>query len=206
MKRAIAAAAKARGSVLLVGILALILFSPAIAQANAARVTQGDARAIFEAFPTGGWAVVLNNGTLEGAPADFLPGSLARIYAMAPGDGRHYCSLNWHLISVTANEGNTVGQSRTNTEIRDFLSQIELDFLLDGVPLDTMRTAIKRTLNPERGFVEAFFVSEGQVMAPEDLSVGQHSLQFTGHRPGQPPNVFPRITFFIDAPGVGTCV
>ncbi len=197
---------RSRFMLAMTAVLLTVLLIPVSAQANAPRVTRGDARAILEAFPTGGWAVVLNGGALEGAPADFFPDSMARIGPMAPWNGRHLCSLDWHVISVTANEGNTVGQSRTNTEIRDFLSQIELDFMLDGAPLDTMRTAIKRTLNPERGFVEAFFVAEGQVMAPEDLSVGQHSLQFTGHRPGQPPNVFPPITFFIDAPGVGVCV
>jgi hypothetical protein len=69
-----------------------------------------------------------------------------------------------------------------------------------------MRRAIKRTTNPQlRGYVEAFYVMEGKVMVPEDLSVGQHSLQFTGLRPGQPPQVFPPITFFI-APGEGACL
>jgi hypothetical protein len=186
-------------------VLATMLL-PAGAQANALRVTQGDARAIFEAYPTGGWAVVLNGGTLEGAPADFFPNSLARIGPMAPWNGRRFCALDWHVISVTANEGNLAGQSRTNAEIRDFLSRIEFDFVLDGTPLDTVRTTVKRTLNPERGFLEAFFMSEGRVMSPEDLAVGQHALQFTGHRPGQPVNVFPAITFVIDAPGTGVCL
>jgi hypothetical protein len=55
-----------------------------------------------------------------------------------------------------------------------------------------MRRAIKRTTNPQlRGYVEAFYVVEGKVMVPEDLSVGQHSLQFTGLRPGQPPSLPP---------------
>jgi hypothetical protein len=63
--------------------------------------------------------------------------------------GRHVCALDWHVINVAAIEGNAVGQSRTNAEIRDLLSQIELDITLDGAPLDTTRTAIARFLNPE---------------------------------------------------------
>ena len=54
---------------------------------TSSRVTRGDAEAIFEAFGSGGWAVFLKGGTVEGAPADFLPGSLARISpALHPGE------------------------------------------------------------------------------------------------------------------------
>ena len=191
----------------LAAVLAMVLLVPGTARANAPRVTEGDARAIFEAFANGGWAERLGDGMLEGAPADFMSNSMARITYMPAWNGRHFCSLDWHVISVAAIDGNAVGQSRTNEEIRDYLSRIELDLRLDGAPLDTLRTAIKRTTNPGfRGLVEAFFVQEGQVIAPEGLSIGQHSLQFTGRRPGQPPNVFPPIYFFIDAAGQGVCV
>jgi hypothetical protein len=193
-------------ALLTLAVLALLVADGA--RANAPRVTQGDAQAIFEAFPNGGWAIILNGGTVEeGAPVDFLPGSLARISPAAQWNGRHFCSLDWHVIGQAANEGNPVGGSRTNEELRETLSQIVFLITLDGALLDTVRTAIKRTTNPERiGAVEAFSVQVGKVMAPEDLSVGQHTLQFTGHRPGQPPNVMPAITFFIDAPGAGTCL
>jgi hypothetical protein len=188
-------------------LLALALLVAAGAQANAPRVTQGDAQAVFEAFGNGGWGVVLNGGNVEeGAPSDFLQDSMARISPAAQWNGRHFCSLDWHVISVAANEGNPLGGSRTNEELRETLSQIVFLITLDGAPLDIETTAIKRTTNPERiGAVEAFYVTAGRVMAPEDLAVGQHSVQFTGVRPGRPPMVMPAITFFIDAPGVGTC-
>jgi hypothetical protein len=207
MKRPIAVAAVAPGSVISICVLALVLFAPAIVQASAPRVTRGDAEAILQAQGGGGWMVRLNGGTLEGAPSDFLQDSLARISPAAAWNGRHFCSLDWHVINVAAIEGNAAGGTRTQLEIREFLSQIEIDINLDGAPLDTVRLAVKRFLNPElRGLVEAYSVTEGRVMAPEDLSVGQHWVQFTGHRPGQPPMVMPPITFFIDAPGVGICV
>jgi hypothetical protein len=174
----------------------------------ARRVTQGDARAVLEAFAAGGWAVVLNGGTVvERAPADFDVDSMARIFPNAQWDGRRFCSLDWHVVSVTLIEGNPAGGSRTNTEIFEALSQRTPLITLDGALLDTERTAAKRFTNPEfRGFVEAFYVSIGALMAPEDLWVGQHSTQFTGIRPGQPPIVMPPVTFFIDAPGEGACL
>ena len=177
------------------------------AQANSPRVTRGDAQAVFEAFGNGGWGIVLNGGNVEqGAPSDFLPDAMARISPAAQWNGRHFCSLDWHVISAAANEGNPLGATRTNSELRETLEGIIFRITLDGALLNTMTTAVKRTTNPERiGAVEAFYVNAGTVMAPEDLAIGPHSVQFTGIRPGRPPQVMPAITFFIDAPGTGTC-
>ena len=189
------------------GVIAIVLLSAASAQATSPRVTEGDAQAVFQAFGNGGWGIVLNGGNVEqGAPSDFLQDSMARISPAAQWNGRHFCSLDWHVISVAANEGNPIGGSRTNEELRETLSQITFLITLDGALLDIETTAIKRTTNPERiGAVEAFYITAGRVMAPEDLAVGQHSVQFTGIRPGRPPAVVPSVTFFIDAPEVGTC-
>jgi hypothetical protein len=195
---------KTKATWLALAVAALALAAPV--QANAPRVTRGDAQAILEAFENGGWAVFLHGEVVEGAPADFRPDSLARIYALG-ANGKHHCSLDWHVINVAAIEGNVEGGSRTTAEIHDFLSRTKLTFTLDGAPLETTRTAIKRFLNPElRGLVEAWWVSEGQVLAPDKLSIGQHTIQFTGQRPGRPPNVMPAITFFIDAAGEGACL
>ena len=197
----------ARGRILSAALLAVTLLLAVSAQANSPRVTRGDAQAAFEAFGNGGWGIVLNGGDVEqGAPADFMPDSMARIVPMAPFNGRHYCSLDWHSISVAANEGNPPGGTRTNSELRETLEGIVVRITLDGALLDTTTTAVKRTTNPERiGAVEAFYVNAGKLMAPEDLAIGPHSAQFTGLRPGRPPQVMPAITFYIDAPGTGTC-
>ena len=193
---------------LVAGVLALVTLFAASAQANSPRVTRGDAQAIFQAWNNGGWAGLLNGGTVEeGAPGDFLPDSIARIAPAAQWNGRHFCSLDWHVIAVAVNEGNAVGESRTNTEIRETLSQVVIFFTLDGLPLDTTTTPVKRMNNPElRGLVEAFSVQAGRVMAPDDLAIGQHSLRALGTRPGRPPTPMGPITFFIDAPDEGTCL
>lgn len=185
----------------------MVLLLAVSAQANAPRVTEGDAQAVFQAFPNGGWAVRLHAERIEGAPADFFPDSKARISPLPLWNGTHFCSLDWHVIDLVVFDGNAQGESRTNKEIQEFLSGIEMVHTLDGAPLDTTRTAVKRFLNPERfGYVEAFFAHEGRVMAPEDLSVGQHSLQVTILSPGGEPEVAPPITFYIDASGTGTCL
>jgi hypothetical protein len=197
----------ARGRILSAALLVVTLILGVNAHANSPRVTRGDAQAVFEAFGNGGWASVLNGGGLEeGAPTDFLPDAMARISPMAQWNGRHFCSLDWHVISVAANEGNPPGGTRTNRELRETLEGIVFRITLDGALLDTTTTAVRRTANPERiGAVEAFYIDAGKLMAPEDLAIGPHSLQFTGLRTGRPPQVMPTITFFIDAPGTGTC-
>ena len=193
--------------VLVIGVVALVTLFAAGAQANSPRVTQGDARAILESSGGGGWAVRLHGGSIEGAPADFLPDSIARIGPNAPWEGRHFCSLDWHVISLNYFDGNVEGEARTASEIRAFLAQTDLIFTLDGAPLDTRRTPVKRFLNPERfELVEAYWFAEGQVMAPTGLSVGQHSLQADVLFPEGEYEVGPVITFFVDAPGEGTCL
>jgi hypothetical protein len=100
-------------------------------------VTQGDAEAILHAFPSGGWALRLHGGSVEGAPADLRPDSLARIASNPPFNGRHYCSLDWHVISSASVDGIAVGESRTGAEIRESLSQEDQLVTLDGALLES---------------------------------------------------------------------
>jgi hypothetical protein len=80
---------------------------------------------------------------------------------------------------------------------------------LDGGPLPTERTAIKRVakLTPfmvNQGWTRAFYFNQGRVMSPSDLSVGSHRLELAvtdSSGTGQD-----GITFFIDAAGAGACV
>lgn len=177
------------------------LFFAASASANSPRVTRGDAEAIFQGAFNGGWAVRLHSDNLAGAPADFLVDSLARL-----NDGRHYCALDWHVISAAIVEGNKPGETSTNQEIFASLASRHVEYKIDGVQLETIRTPPKRTTNPTiRGFVEAFVVSEGQILAPNELSVGQHVVTARGNRAGSPPAAFAPVTFFIDASGAGAC-
>ena len=193
-------------AIVAISLLSMTLLAGGSAQAKPPRVTIGDVHAIFQAFMNGGWSIVNGDPVDQGAPADFFPDSMARINPAPAWNGRHFCSLDWHVINVALNEGNPVGGTRTNAEIFEAISQRDVHFTLDGAPLDSKRSAVKRTTNPPTGLVEAFAVDVGRVMAPEELLVGAHTLRFTGFRAGQAPKVMPPITFFIDAPAEGSCV
>ena len=176
--------------------------APTSANANATRVTRGDAEAVFQAAFNGGWAIRLNQGEIEGAPEDFMADGLVRISPATMFNNKHYCALDWHVISVATIEGNRPGESMSNQEIWDRLAARQVTFQLDGSPLPVERTMPRRTTNPEqRGFYEAFDVNTGRVMAPEELSAGQHNLIGFGNLAG----VIGNITFHIDAPGTGVC-
>lgn len=171
------------------------------------RVTRGDAQAVFQAFGGGGWSIRLNVSVIEGAPADFMPDSKARISPMAAFNGRHYCALDFHVISIAILEGNAEDGTLSNQEMIDRIAERQVEFFLDGAPLATERTSPRRTTNPgARGFVEAFFVQQGRIMAPEDLAPGQHTLKAIGNRFGFPPQTIGDILFIVDPMGSGTCL
>ena len=55
---------------------------------------------------------------------------------------------------------------------------MDTQFVLDGVPLETKRTAIKRIAHPDPAFIEeAFAVNFGAFLPPGTLSVGSHQVQ-----------------------------
>ena len=167
------------------------------------RVSRGDVEAVFNAFTTGGWSVLLHGGVIKGAPADDL-GSHGAIRPFAPWRGRHFCADDWHVILIATIEGGD--QSFKQQDAERLLDPTQITFTLDGVALSTTRTAVKRFLNPARfNFEVAYAFQEGRIMSPADLSVGQHTLTVVAAEPGQP--VFDNtIQFSIDPSGTGECV
>ena len=194
---------KTRFSRVAVAASAALLASAPLTPALA-RVTRGDAQAIFEAFAGGGWAVRLHSEVMEGAPADFQPPeSLARITTVPALNGKHYCGLDWHVINTAIIEGNRENEAASVSEIFERLATRDVSFRLDGAVLETVRTQPKRMLNPAlRSLTEAFYVNIGRIMAPEDLSVGSHSLRAFDKNGNQ----IGAITFFIDDSGTGACL
>jgi len=176
----------------------------AATQPGTSRATQGDAQAVFNANQNGGVAVLLHNGKLVG-PASNDPPSGIRISAFV--DGRHYCSLDWHVIAVTLFGGNMPGETRTPQEIAADLSASSFTFFVDGVRLDAVVTPVKPFLNPAAlGLVDAFWFTSGRVMSPSDLAIGTHTLateerDAVGNLIGSS-----NVTFVIDGAGVGACV
>ena len=166
------------------------------------RITRGEVEAVFEAFTTGGFSVLLHGGMVRGAPADDF-GSHGAIRPFQQWDGLHFCAEDWHVILIATIDGSD--QSFTRQDADRLLSGTTITFTLDGVELATDRTAIKRFLNPARfGFEVAYAFQEGRLMSPGDLSPGDHTLSVVAAEPGQP--VFANtITFTIDPAGAGAC-
>lgn len=105
--------------------------------------TRGEANAAFQSNFTGGFAIRTHNLKANGAPggpAIPTPDS-ARIYRGEPD--LEYCAQGWHVITLGV-----------FNELRQSLSAEDLQFALDGVPLQTERTAIKKLQHPDPNFSE----------------------------------------------------
>jgi hypothetical protein len=144
--------------------------------------TRGAAQGVFEAFFTGGSAIRAHNHLAEGVPGvpgDPTPGG-ARIYPGA--DGFEYCQQGWHVILLGYFDDPAFFGG--NKELFDFLSAVDIRFVLDGVPLETERTAIKRFSHPDPTFSEqAFAVGFAAFLPPGALSLGTHQVQTIIHDP-----------------------
>jgi len=166
------------------------------------RITQGDVQAVLEASGSGGWAIRSHSEVAEGSPAD-VSGSHGAIRPFAPWRGRQFCAEDWHVILVADIEGGDASFSHSDAE--GIMSNIDVRFELDGVVLETTRTAIKPFLNPGRfGMEVAYYFQEGRVMSPDDLTVGRHKLRLV-MSDGSGHTFTDTITFVIDAAGEGAC-
>ncbi|WP_086837824.1 hypothetical protein [Amycolatopsis kentuckyensis] len=170
------------------------------AQAAPGRTSRGDAEAVLHASGTGGAAIRNHRTVSGGSPAD-IDGRVA-IRVLPLVDGRHFCQDDWHVILVAEISGGD--KSFTMQEAKAELNSVRLEFFLDGSPLATERTSVKRFLNPGLfDLEEAYLFQQGAIMAPDDLTVGAHSLRVVETTPaGSGEN---DITVWIDATGTGTC-
>jgi hypothetical protein len=157
--------------------------SPGSYAASPGGPTRGDAQGIFQAFFTGGSAIRAHNHQASGVPG--VPGETtpdgARIYPLL--DDLQYCDDGWHVVLLGYFD-DPAFYAGGNKELFDFLSAVDIRFALDGVPLTTERTAIKRLAHTDPAFVEeAFVVGFGAFLPPGSLSLGPHELLTTQHVP-----------------------
>ena len=133
--------------------------------------TRGDAQGVFQAFFTGGTAIRAHNQLAEGVPGQRFD---ARIY---PGeDDLEYCEQGWHVILLGVFDDPAFFGG--NKGLFDYLSSVDVRFVLDGVPLVMERTAIKRLTHPDPAFLNrGFAVGFGAFLPPGALSVGTHEVQ-----------------------------
>jgi hypothetical protein len=168
---------------LLAVAVTVVAFGSSLASAAApAGPTRGEAQGVFQAFFSGGSAIRAHNHLAEGVPGvpvDPEPGG-ARIY---PGvDGAEYCQQGWHVILLGVFDDPAFFGD--NKELFNYLHSVDLRFVLDGAPLETKRTAIKRLSHPDPTFSEqAFAVAFGAFLPPGALSLGTHQVQTIVHDP-----------------------
>jgi hypothetical protein len=149
------------------------------AHANSARITRGDAEALFQAPFNGGSAIRIHGGdVLEGAPVQ--PGGLLRPFGAATP---HFCTLDWLVIAAGYIDAFPVTEDAHAQAVAEF-SAITTTLLLDGTPLVLDSTAVKavdpasteQAVGP--GFL-GFSFQQGEIFAPGALGVGAHTLQLT---------------------------
>jgi hypothetical protein len=186
-------------------LLILATALPTPARASADRITQGDVVSVLNASFTGGRVIISLPGGTAGfyaAPADFY-GSNGAIRPFSAWDGMHLCVEDWHVLLMSIYDGGDT--SYTIQDAMSYFSQLNTTFYLDGNPVQTTSTPIKRFLNPTHyGYDVAYGLNSGAIMAPGDLSVGQHTFQVNIIDPVYG-NVTLAITFYVDAANSPTC-
>lgn len=193
------------GTLILVGVLAATMLIGAVAaHATSTRATKGDAQAVLSASQTGGSAILVHSGKVVGPAANRFADGI-RITGFI--EGLHYCSLDWHVISVTLSDGNFPGDTGTPSEIAARLTALSETIYVDGARIDTGLTAVKPLLDPAfYGLVNGFWFTTGRVMAPSDLAVGPHSLATELRDASGTIILSSNVTFVIDPAGSGACV
>lgn len=188
---------------ILAAALAVAFIVAGSAVANSPRITRGDVEALFQALQNGGQAIRVNGGdVLEGAPVQ--PGG--RIAALPNTQGRHFCALDWHVIEVAFIEGFPQTEDAHAQAVAVF-SSVVAEIRLDGMPLALERTPIKR-IDPtavEQGAppfgpgTAGYWFQVGQIVAPDALAPGPHTLELMGTV------TTPMLTFFVDPAASPTC-
>jgi hypothetical protein len=150
-----------------IAMLAIALMSSPSVGADSGVRTEGAAIAALEAGPT---AKIGEPG--RGMPLGFWEINEAgdpedvRIYPA--NDDREYCGSGWHVVSF---HGFDLVENFPDTQsLFDALESVEMSFELDGVPLETRRTAIKNL------GVHVYQFGVGSLLPPGTLTVGTHEL------------------------------
>jgi hypothetical protein len=182
-------------------LVAVVLASSAFsAPVNA---TRGDAEAVFNALGTGGYADILHSPVAKGAPVDLPGDARIAIRPLSNVDQGHYCSLDWHALEISVLDGGDTSFTRNDA---DYLSSIGVTLTLDGTPLVLRQTPLKPAHDAALFGVDVLYaVTWGSLVAPGVLAPRvPHTLAVVLAFEG---NVFAadQSTFYLDAPGEGTC-
>jgi hypothetical protein len=181
-------------AVIVVAGLALTVHS---AWADAPRVSQGDAEAVYNAI--GGRGAITVHSTLQGARDT----QLVRITPFGI-IGRHYCSLDWHVVGIN------LGDFGPREVAAAALNPFVVTNFIDGTMLAFSSAALKPDDRQHAlvtfGSSDVWFRAYATVVPPEALSLGAHTVEVLAVNPVTRETVDTTNTFFIDAPGTGACL
>lgn len=176
-------------ALLLLGGLLITLLSARTAVA-ADRITRGEVESYFQAWNNGRIAVSTAGAGHSGQFQEPLSdAAILPIFSPMLTDLR-YCVEDYHLIMLA-----WFGASHEG--VSNFADSLEQTFIVDGQVLATERTPVARRIPSGFGF------NEGAILAPDDLDVGPHTLEWQAIMPTG--SLTDSFTFYIDAPGTGAC-
>jgi hypothetical protein len=140
--------------------------------------TRGEADAVFRAALTGGGAIVVHQPVAQGAPLRFFEGSPDGVRIRPFGSFAEYCAPGWHVIMVAWVEdpADWGGKSAALA----VLASLDVSFVLDGVPLDAVRSQTTAVKGAPFGIDHPVVgVSLGAFLPPGSVSLGTHILEST---------------------------
>jgi hypothetical protein len=169
--------------------------------ATSTRVTREDAEAVYQTVGGAAQAIRLHASVNAGGAPVQWPQT-----AMNPlNPNRTFCVLDWHTIMLAAIDGGN-RSTYSNQEAKALLAAVTISFTLDGAPVATGTTAIKRHLNPDLfGWDFAWFRNFGTVVPPGTPSVGTHDLVAIIQDPVFGTEVI-NYRLEVDAAGTGSCL
>jgi hypothetical protein len=153
-------------------ILAVVVFGPTAAASAHSRVTCGDVEAIFQARTTANQIQSAHGNTVSAVRQGFIRGRISPFF-----NSHAFCSGDWLVLLVSE------GAATTHRESVAYRAQIGVTFTMDGQPVSTQQTALKRFLTvPPTG--DFWGWSVGHFYAPDSLGDGDHTLTTTTTRNG----------------------
>lgn len=200
---------------------------PARADAGTDRYSRGDAEAVLRAYPPAGGAISLHAPHVDAAPSLAFASDGLSIRPISPFfSGARYCVEDWHAIALALIDFEFVAQFEepvvyTKDDALHFLGGVETQFFLDGLLVDgttqgpiqrysdrsvlaDFEAALESDFGVDVTIGRAWAVQAGRTIAPDDLSLGQHTLSGITTHPDFG-SFEDTITFYVDPPESDTC-
>lgn len=200
---------------LLLGVCSFVAFPPSHVRAASAPVTCGDVQAMFHNVG-GALAISLHinqvDGRWVGAPTKaFSRAVLTPLILPPPGPSSdaHKCVDDWHLVYVLVFTVVDHQYFFTREQAIADLQATSVSLTMDGVPLPVKQTSIAQMNVADQQTLGlpgvSFSFAAGSFLAPDALSVGQHTAGVTITDPVFGSSQFSN-TYTVDPSGTGACL